>query len=73
MLTSDLRFAARLWKKYPGTAAAALLSLTLGIGANTIIFTFVKELYLPRLPIRDPARVVMVYSTAVSRAGEVLQ
>ena len=73
MLTSDLRFAARLWKKYPGTAAAALLSLTLGIGANAIIFTFVKELYFPRLPVRDPPRVVMVYSTAVTRSGEVSQ
>ena len=43
MYMDDLRFALRLWRKSPGTAAVVLLSLTLGIGANATIFTFVKE------------------------------
>jgi putative ABC transport system permease protein len=73
MLINDLRFALRLWKRHPGTAAAALLSLTLGIGANGIIFTAVKELFLPRLPVKDASRVVMIYSTTVNRSGELSQ
>src|SRR5262245_23836064 len=71
MLLSDLRFAARVWRKFPGTGAAALLSLTLGIGANAIIFTFVKEMLLPRLPVADASHVVIVYSTTVNRSGDV--
>ena len=47
-----------------------MLSLTLGIGANAVIFTFVKELVLPRLPVAEASRVVMIYSTTVSRSGE---
>jgi predicted permease len=70
---SDLRFALRSWRRNPGTAAAAVLSLTLGIGANAVIFTFVKELFLPRLPVDDASRVVMIYSTTVSRSGELSQ
>lgn len=73
MRISDLRLALRSWRRNPGTAAAAVLSLTLGIGANTLIFTFVKELFLPRLPVADASRVVMIYSTTVSRSGELSQ
>src|SRR5262249_57017516 len=73
MLADDLRFAFRMFAKHPGTAAAAILSLTLGVGANAIIFTFVKDLFLPRLPIADASRVVIVYSTATTRAGELSQ
>ena len=70
MIVSDLRFALRTWKRHPGIAAAAVLSLTLGIGANAVIFTFVNELFLPRLPVADASQVVMIYSTTLSRAGE---
>ena len=73
MSISDLRFALRSWRRNPGTAAAAVLSLTLGIGANAVIFTFVKELFLPRLPVDDASRVVMIYSTTLSRTGELSQ
>ena len=72
-MLSDVRFALRMWRKFPGTGAAALLSLTLGIGANAIIFTFVKEMFLPRLPVRAASQVVMVYSTTVNRSGDVSQ
>ena len=73
MIVSDLRFALRSWRRRPGTAAAAVLSLTLGIGANAVIFTFVKELFLPRLPVADASRVEMIYSTTLSRSGELSQ
>jgi hypothetical protein len=46
VLANDLLFAVRLWKKTPGAAVVALLSLTLGLGANAVIFTFVKELFV---------------------------
>ena len=61
MYMDDLRFALRLWRKSPGTAAVVLLSLTLGIGANATIFTFVKELFVPAMPVADASRLVMVY------------
>ena len=70
VIVGDLRFALRSWRRNPGTAAAAVLSLTLGIGANAVIFTFVKELFLPRLPVADVSRVVMIYSTTLGRTGE---
>jgi predicted permease len=73
VLANDLRFAVRLWKKTPGAATVALLSLTLGLGANAVIFTFVKELFIPRMPVRNVSEVVMVYSTTTNRSGELSQ
>jgi macrolide transport system ATP-binding/permease protein len=70
MYVDDLRFALRLWRKSPGTAAVLLLSLTLGIGANATIFTFVKELFVPAMPVADASGLVMVYSTTMTRSGE---
>src|SRR5262245_32466732 len=56
----DFRFAIRTLRRSPGFAVAAILSLALGIGSNTAIFSVIDALMLRRLPVRDPARVVLV-------------
>src|SRR6266705_1197936 len=55
----DLRFGARLLAQKPGFTAVAALTLALGIGANTAIFTVFDALLLESLPVRDPARLVL--------------
>src|ERR1700688_741312 len=50
----DLRFSARSLLRSPGFAAATLLSLALGIGATTAIYSLVDQLILHVLPVRDP-------------------
>ena len=57
---ADVRFALRGLKRNPGFTAVALLSLTLGIGANTAIFSLTNALLLESLPVRDPAALVQV-------------
>ena len=61
MLT-DLRFALRQLSKSPGFTLLAVLTLTLGIGLNTAIFSLVNDLFLRGLPFKDPARLVRFYS-----------
>ena len=53
-LGQDLKFAFRQLKRNPGFAAIAILSLTLGIGANTATFSVLNAVLLRSLPIRDP-------------------
>lgn len=60
-LLPDFRFALRAIRRSPLFASVAILSLALGIGANTAIFTIFDQLLLRRLPIRDPESIVMLY------------
>ena len=55
----DLRFGARLLAQKPTFTAVAALTLALGIGANTAIFTLFDALLLESLPVRDPERLVL--------------
>ena len=56
----DLRYAFRTLRKAPLFTAVAVLSLALGIGANTAIFTLVNQLILQMLPVRNPEQLVML-------------
>ena len=59
-LWQDMRYALRLLTKNPGFGAIAVLSLALGIGANTTIFTVINAILLHPLPVKDISRVVQV-------------
>ncbi len=57
-LWRDARYALRGMRRSPGFTAVAVLSLALGIGANTAIFSLIDALMLRMLPVRDPGRLV---------------
>ena len=65
-LTRDLRYGAKMLGKNPGFTALAVLSLGLGIGANTTVFSFLSALFLRPLPVQDPSRVVAVFTSDYS-------
>ena len=65
-LWSDVRLAARVLAKSPGFTCVAVLSLSLGIGANTTIFSLLNALLLRPLPGRDPGRLATVYTSDYS-------
>src|SRR6476620_8150294 len=58
---ADLRLAARGLRRNPLFATVAILSLALGIGANTAIFTLVDQILLRKLPVAAPDQLVMLY------------
>lgn len=59
-LLQDLRYAARQIRRSPGFAAAAILTLALGIGANTAVFTMLNAIVLKRLPIAEPDKLLAI-------------
>ena len=60
-ILADVRFAFRTIRRSPLFAIVAVLSLALGIGANTAIFTLMDQLMLRLLPVKDPEQLVMLF------------
>jgi predicted permease len=59
-LVADIRYGVRMLSRAPVFSAVAVLSLALGIGANTAIFSLIDSLILRSLPVKDPSRLVQV-------------
>src|SRR5437764_1931807 len=64
---NDLRFALRQLRKSPGFSALAIITLAIGIGLNTTIFSLINDLFLRGLPFKEPQRLVHMYSNARER------
>ncbi|WP_321472085.1 ABC transporter permease [uncultured Paludibaculum sp.] len=63
----DTRYAARLLRNSPGFTAVAVLSLALGIGANTSIFTVIDTLLLKTLPVPEPGQLLILHNGSKSQ------
>jgi len=72
-LLRDVRFGLRILKKSPAFTAAAVITLALGIGANTALFTLVRGILLRPLPVRAANRLVVIWDSnpgvGLSRVG----
>ncbi len=69
-LWRDLSFGVRLLARKPGFAAAVVLSLVLGIGLNTAIFTLLDSIFLRPIPVEDLDSLTVIYATRSNAAGE---
>jgi len=68
-LWQDIRFAVRMLWKIPSFTLVAVLSLAIGIGANTAVFSLAKSLLFPALPFKDAARLVDMHEESSAHRG----
>lgn len=68
-LILDLRYAFRVWKKQPGVALMAVMTLALGMGAAVAVFSIVDGVLIHKLPYRDPDRLVAIWDHNVHDAS----
>ena len=65
-LPADLRYGLRLMARNPGFTSVAVLSLVVGIGANTAVFSLIDSLLLRPLPVERPRELVSIYTSDYS-------
>src|SRR5205809_4847507 len=69
-MITDLRFALRQLVKSPGFSLLAVITLALGIGLNTAIFSLINDLFLKGLPFQEPERVLHILTKGKDRPDE---
>ena len=67
---TDLRFALRQILKSPAFSLLAVVTLALGIGLNTAIFSLINDLFLKGLPFQEPGRIVHILTKGKDRTDE---
>src|SRR5881398_840385 len=66
-MLADLKYVVRMLLKSPGFSSISIVTLALGIGLNTSIFSLIDDLFLRGLPFKQPDRLVHMYSNARER------
>jgi putative ABC transport system permease protein len=69
-LLQDIRYSARVVARQPGTTVIIVISLALGIGANTLVFSLVNAILLRSLPYPEPERLVRLFPTPPDRPNQ---